>query len=73
MDVVARDDKGQILKAWTKEHVLCEPVMAEASAILWALELAASENFDRIIVEGDAKVCFDGLNGDACATPLGYF
>ena len=42
--VVARDEQGQMIKAWTKEHDLCEPIQAETYAIFWALELASSEN-----------------------------
>ena len=61
--VVARDDQGQKIKAWTKEHFLCELVMVEAAAILCAVELATLEKFDSIIVEDDVKVCFDTLNG----------
>jgi hypothetical protein len=38
--LVARDDQGQKIKAWTKEHFLCELVMVEAAAILCAVELA---------------------------------
>jgi hypothetical protein len=51
--VVARDDQGQVLKAWSKEHILCQPMQAEASAILWALNLAKDESFENIIVEGE--------------------
>jgi hypothetical protein len=28
--VIARDDKGHILKAWAKEHPHCGPLQAEA-------------------------------------------
>jgi hypothetical protein len=60
--VVARDDQGQVLKAWSKEHILCQPMQAEASAIQWALNLAKDDRFENIILEGDAKICFDALN-----------
>ena len=60
--VVARDTKGEILKAWTTDHQLCEPGQAEAETILWALKLALTEKFNKIIVVGDAKACFDFLN-----------
>ena len=33
--VVARDKKGAIIKAWAKDNPLCEPLNAEADAILW--------------------------------------
>ena len=62
--VVARDDQGQVLKAWSKE---CQPMQAESSAILWASNLAKPERFENIVVEGDANVCFDALNGNSCA------
>ncbi len=62
--VVARDEQGQMIKAWTKDHDLCEPIQAETYAIFGALELASSEKFQHLIVEGDGKICFDTLNGD---------
>jgi hypothetical protein len=62
--VVARDDQGQVLKAWSKE---CQPMQAESSAILWASNLAKPERFENIVVEGDANVCFDALNGNSWA------
>jgi ribonuclease HI len=43
--------------------------MAEAAAILWAVELATLEKFDSIIVNGDAKVCLDALNGESIDNP----
>ena len=55
-----------MLKAWTREHILCETLQAEAAPILWALKFANYENFRRIIVEGDVKVWFNTLNGDHC-------
>ena len=50
--VITHDDKGQILNAWAKKHLHCEPFQAEELVILWALELAEVEKFDTIIVEG---------------------
>ena len=43
--------------------------MTGAAAILWVVKLATSEKFDRIIIEGDAKVCFDAFNGESIANP----
>ena len=40
---------------------LLEPIVAEASAILWALQLALEENHQNVMVEGDSKLCFDAL------------
>jgi hypothetical protein len=34
---VARDEQGRVIKAWTKEHDLCEPTQAEAYAIFGLL------------------------------------
>ena len=59
--VIARNDKGEVLKAWAKQSKCCDPLQAETSAVLWALQLAASESFMHIIIEGDAKVCFDAI------------
>jgi ribonuclease HI len=62
--VVAGDDQDSILKGWTKVFRSCEAVVAEAEAILWAVQIAKSKNFQSVIIEGDAKVCFDAINGD---------
>ena len=40
---------------------LLEPIVAEASAILWALQLALEETHQNVMVEGDSKLCFDAL------------
>ena len=38
-----------------------DPLVAEAIAIKWALELAISENFPNVIVESDSKICIDNF------------
>lgn len=63
--VVARDDMGNIVKYWSKAISPNAPVVAEANAILWTVQIAKAEEFRAIIVEGDAKICFDVLNGNA--------
>ena len=62
--VVARDDQGSILKGWTKVFRSCKAVVTKAKAILWAVQIEKSENFQSVIIKGDAKVCFDAINGD---------
>ena len=62
--VVARDDQGSILKGWTKAFRSYDAVVAEAEAILWGVQIAKSKNFHSVIIEGDAKICFDIINGD---------
>jgi hypothetical protein len=58
--VVAHDDKGEIIKGWATHHRLGKAGNAEADVILWLLKLAMAEEFN-IIVEGDAKACFNDL------------
>ena len=36
-------------------------MQAEAGAIYWAIQLVHSEKWQHIIIEGDAKSCFDPL------------
>jgi ribonuclease HI len=62
--VVARDENGQILNAWAKEHILCDPLQAEAAALFWAVQLAFEKDFKYVIIEGDSKICIDALNGN---------
>jgi ribonuclease HI len=59
--VVARNSKGIILNAWVKELMNLDSLVAEASAILWAMELATVEGFGKVTIESDAKVCIDEL------------
>ena len=51
-----------MLKLWANIHDLCTPTQAEAAAILRALNLAITENWCNITVEGDSKICFDALS-----------
>uniref|UniRef100_A0A2N9GYL9 Reverse transcriptase Ty1/copia-type domain-containing protein n=1 Tax=Fagus sylvatica TaxID=28930 RepID=A0A2N9GYL9_FAGSY len=53
--VIARDDAGCFVKAWTKTLPTVDPTVAEASAILWAIQLAYLERWKNILVESDAK------------------
>ena len=62
LTIVARDDKGIVSKAWSKTHHPCPPIVAEANAILWVAQLAIQERWSHIIIEGDAKRCFDPLS-----------
>lgn len=36
--VVARDEKGEVIFAWARQHVFCELVQIEATTIIWALK-----------------------------------
>ena len=44
-----------------KELMNLDSLVAEASAILWAMELATVEGFGKVTIESDAKVCIDEL------------
>ena len=55
--VVARYDSGHLFKAWAKRIHTSVPFVAEASAILWAVQLAKMEDLRGIIVESDFKLC----------------
>ena len=59
---VARDHRGDIVKVWSKHVKVCLPIQAEASAILWAVELAIKEQWNLVCFEGDAKAYFDPLS-----------
>ena len=62
--VVAWNNSGDVIKVWAKLQNSCSPLLAEASSILWAAQLAKSEAWSQIIVEGDAKIHFDSLYAD---------
>ena len=59
--VIARDNAGAVVKVWTKIIPLCSPILAETEAILWALHLAAGDNWRNIIVESDSKFSIDAI------------
>ena len=60
--VVARDDRGEVVKVWAKTHHLCSTLQAKASAIFWAVQLAKAEGWHQIVIEGNSKICLDSLN-----------
>ena len=62
--VIARDEDGLLIKAWAKSVVSCDPLIAEATAIHWAILLAKSEHWTNIMIESDSKVCVDALVTD---------
>ena len=60
--MVARNKNGEVLKVWAKMYEWCSPLQVEVAAVLWAIRLALSENWQHIIIKGDAKSCFDPPN-----------
>ncbi|KAL0013188.1 hypothetical protein SO802_000257 [Lithocarpus litseifolius] len=60
--VVARDHHGVPIKIWARLIKETFPLKAETAALLWAVQLAKMENWSCVIIEGDAKVCFDAIN-----------
>jgi ribonuclease HI len=67
--VVARNSAGSIIHFWSKNLLTDDPCIAEATAILWALEIAQTEEFLHIIVEGDAKICLDAIMEELSSCP----
>ena len=44
---VAHNDVGKVIKGWAKVYEICDPIQAEAAAILWALQITKAENMER--------------------------
>ena len=70
--IVGRDDNRVIILAATKKMFTKDPVVVEASAMLWALQLAKSHHFQSCIIERNAKICIDACIGklDDCPWAL---
>ena len=51
------------LRVWGSPHELCfSPLQAESAALLWAVRLAAQENWHQVVFEGVTKASvFDSL------------
>jgi hypothetical protein len=62
-----------MLKAWAKLIHISDPLVAEASAILWALQIAKVEEFSGIIVENDSKMCVDTTSLDKAVCDWNIF
>jgi len=52
--VVAKDHQGEVLYIWGSGLHSCSPSQAEATSILWAVQLAIQEHWKTVIVKGDA-------------------
>ncbi|KAK9995900.1 hypothetical protein SO802_020586 [Lithocarpus litseifolius] len=59
--VVARNHLGDVLSIWVKKYHNSSPAIAEAESLYWAMNLAVKEGWKSVILEGDAKNCFDPL------------
>ena len=63
--VIVRSDSGHVMNGWTKRYDTTDPCTAEAAAILWAMKLAKKNNYLKILVEGNAKICIEAITEEA--------
>ncbi|XP_075663130.1 uncharacterized protein LOC142632646 [Castanea sativa] len=66
---VARDHPGVPVKMWARITKIASPLLAEAETLLWSVQLAITERWNHVIVEGDAKTCFDAVNSPNLPPP----
>uniref|UniRef100_A0A2N9I911 Protein kinase domain-containing protein n=1 Tax=Fagus sylvatica TaxID=28930 RepID=A0A2N9I911_FAGSY len=50
-----------IVKAWVKQVNTVDPLVAEATAILWVVQIAKVENWDAVCFESDSKLVVECL------------
>jgi ribonuclease HI len=61
--VVVRDSHGAVISARSGTRRGClEPCLAEAEAVLMAIQLCRDLGLSKVVFEGDAKVVVDGIN-----------
>ena len=61
ISVIARNESGLFVKAWVKLVHAFDPLVAEAVAVLWAIQNAKVEKWSVICVESDSKMVVDLL------------
>ena len=64
ISVIARNESGLFVKAWVKLVHAFDPLVAEAAAILFAIQNAKVEKWSAICVESDSKMVVDLLLQD---------
>ena len=62
--VIAKNESGLFVKAWVKLVHASNPLVAEAVAVLWAIQNAKVEKWSAICVESDSKMVVDLLLQD---------
>ena len=67
--VIVRSDSGHVMNGWTKRYDTTDPCTAEAAAILWAMKLAKKNNYLKILVEGNAKICIEAITEVVATIP----
>ncbi|XP_026384232.1 uncharacterized protein LOC113279780 [Papaver somniferum] len=67
--LVARNDLGKFICAKSDTGDIQSPLAAEASGFLLAMTMAYEMKFKKIIIEGDAKMMIQALNGGLSRIP----
>ena len=67
--IVARDWRGNLLFAHSKKGHTNIPVQAEAEALRWVIRVAFHCNIQKLIIEGDSKVCIEAISKDGAKIP----
>ena len=67
--MIAREHLGVPLKIWARVIKKTSPLQAKTEVLLWAVQLAKSENWRNVIFEGAVKICFDAINNPDLPCP----
>ena len=61
LSIIARDWRGNLVFAHSKKAYTNVPVQAKAETLHWAIWVASQCNLQKVVIEGDSKICLEAI------------